>query len=65
VRYLLALILPPVAVLTCGKPFQAILNCFLCLLFVVPGVVHALLVVHSFLADQRTDRIVKAIIQRG
>ncbi|MEI6036282.1 MAG: YqaE/Pmp3 family membrane protein, partial [Verrucomicrobiae bacterium] len=28
-RYLLAIVLPPVAVLLCGKPFQAILNLIL------------------------------------
>jgi uncharacterized membrane protein YqaE (UPF0057 family) len=43
--YLLAIIFPPLAVLMCGKPFQAIVNLFLCVLFVVPGVLHAILVV--------------------
>jgi uncharacterized membrane protein YqaE (UPF0057 family) len=60
-RYLLALILPPIAVLACGKPFQAILNILLTLCFFVPGVIHALFVVHSYLADKRTDRLVEAI----
>ena len=40
-RYLIALIIPPLAVLLCGKPGQAVLNFFLCLLFLVPGVIHA------------------------
>jgi uncharacterized membrane protein YqaE (UPF0057 family) len=57
--YLLAIFLPPVAVLLCGKPFQAILNFFLTLLFYVPGLIHALLVVNNHYADKRTDRIVK------
>jgi uncharacterized membrane protein YqaE (UPF0057 family) len=60
-RYLLAIILPPIAVLLCGKPFQAILDFFLCLLLWVPGVVHALFVVNSYLADQRTERLERAI----
>ncbi|MFZ4779617.1 MAG: YqaE/Pmp3 family membrane protein, partial [Terrimicrobiaceae bacterium] len=30
-RYLLAIILPPLAVLLCGKPFQAVLNLILTL----------------------------------
>jgi len=60
-RYLLAIILPPIAVLLCGKPVQAILNLLLTILFWIPGVVHALLVVHSHLADKRTDRLLEAV----
>jgi uncharacterized membrane protein YqaE (UPF0057 family) len=57
--YLLAILLPPVAVLLAGKPFQALLNVFLTLALWVPGVIHALLVVQNHYADQRTGRIVK------
>lgn len=60
-RYLFAIILPPVAVLLCGKPVQFIFNIFLTLLFWIPGVIHAILVVNSHLADKRTDKIVKAV----
>lgn len=60
-RYILAIFLPPVAVFLCGKPIQGILSIFLTLLFWIPGVIHALFVVHNHLADKRTDRIVKAI----
>ena len=60
-RYLLAIILPPIAVLLCGKPVQAILNLLLTILFWIPGVVHALFVVHSHLADKRTDRVLEAV----
>jgi len=56
--YLLCL-LPPVAVLLAGKPIQALLNVFLTLLFYVPGLIHAILVVNAHYADKRTDRIVK------
>ena len=35
----------------CGKPIQGFLSIFLTLLFWIPGVVHALFVVHSHLAD--------------
>lgn len=45
--YLLAIFLPPVAVLFCGKPFQAIINFILTLIFWVPGVIHAIFVVHE------------------
>lgn len=58
-RYLLAIIFPPLAVLFCGKPIQFLLNILLCLLFWFPGVIHAILVVSSHLADKRTDRIIK------
>lgn len=60
-RYLIAILLPPLAVFLCGKPFQALLNILLTLCFWIPGVVHALFVVHSHLADKRTDRIVEAM----
>lgn len=60
-RYLLAIVFPPLAVLLCGKPIQAILNCFLTLLFWIPGVLHALFVVSNHLADKRTDRLIRAI----
>jgi uncharacterized membrane protein YqaE (UPF0057 family) len=60
-RYFLAIILPPLAVLLCGKPFQFILNLILTLCLWIPGVIHALFVVHSHLADKRTDKIVQAM----
>ncbi|MEO0484247.1 MAG: YqaE/Pmp3 family membrane protein [Planctomycetota bacterium] len=57
-RYLLAILLPPIAVLSCGKPVQALLNLVLTLLFWIPGAVHALFVVHGLHADRRTRRII-------
>ena len=62
-RYFLAIVWPPVAVLLCGKPVQFILNVFLTILGVIPGIIHALMVVSSHKADRRTDRIVRAIKQ--
>ncbi len=62
-RYLLAIILPPVAVLLYGKPVQAILNLLLTLCFWIPGVVHALFVVHSHLADKRSEKLILAVKQ--
>jgi uncharacterized membrane protein YqaE (UPF0057 family) len=59
-RYFLCLI-PPLAVLLCGKPIQAILALFLTLFFYIPGVVYALIVVSSHKADKRAASIVKAI----
>lgn len=59
-RYLLAILLPPVAVLSCGKPAQAVLNLILTLCLWVPGAIHAVLVVSSYEADQRTNRIIRS-----
>jgi uncharacterized membrane protein YqaE (UPF0057 family) len=60
-RYLLAILLPPLAVFLCGKPVQAILNIFLTLAFWIPGVIHALFVVHTHLADKRNKELIKAV----
>jgi len=64
-RYLLAILLPPIAVLLCGRPFQAILNLLLTLLFWFPGALHAVLVVHQHEEDTRAERIVRAIERHG
>lgn len=60
--YLLAIFLPPVAVLACGKVFQALLSIPLTLCFWVPGMLHALLVVSQHHADERTARLEAAIL---
>jgi uncharacterized membrane protein YqaE (UPF0057 family) len=54
--YLLAIILPPIAVLFVGKPFQALLNLILTLIGWIPGVIHAVLVVNEYKADKRAQR---------
>lgn len=54
--YLLALLLPPVAVLVTGRPGQAVLNLGLTLLLWVPGALHALFVVSEHKANQRAER---------
>lgn len=60
-KYFFAIFLPPVAVLLCGKPGSFLLNLILTLCGWVPGVVHAIIVVGSYNADKRTDRIVDAL----
>ena len=45
--YLVAILVPPLAVLLCGKPFQALLNIVLTLLIYFPGMIHAILVVNN------------------
>lgn len=63
--YLLAIVLPPVAVLLSGKPIEALLNVVLTLFFWVPGMIHALFIVNSHHADQRADRMIRAIKREG
>ncbi|MFM7037990.1 MAG: YqaE/Pmp3 family membrane protein [Planctomycetaceae bacterium] len=60
-RYLLAIVLPPVAVLLCGRPFLALLNFLLTLCLWIPGMIHALFVVNSSLANQRNTKLIRAI----
>lgn len=60
-----AILLPPIAVFICGKPIQDIINIFLTLAFYVPGAVHAMLVVHTYHEDARTDKIVNAMKDKG
>ncbi len=63
-RYFLAIVLPPLAVLLTGRPGQAALNLVLTLLGWVPGVIHALLVVHEHQADRRQARLVRSLRER-
>ncbi len=62
--YLVAILMPPLAVLLCGKPFQALLNVLLSLLVYFPGMIHAILVVNNYYADKRTQKIVKTLEQQ-
>lgn len=57
--YLVAVLVPPLAVLLAGKPFQAILNLILTLLLYVPGLIHALFVVHNHYADKRQEQFLR------
>ncbi|RKD25920.1 hemolysin BL lytic component L2 [Ammoniphilus oxalaticus] len=54
--YFLAIVLPPVAVLLCGKPFQAVLNFILTCFFWFPGALHAILVVKDKKDDKRMKK---------
>jgi len=64
--YFWALLLPSLAMLFCGKPFQAIICLILqvTVLGWIPATIWAWLVVSSHLADKRTDRIVKELKQQ-
>ncbi len=58
--YVVAILLPPLAVLLKGKPFQAIVNLLLTALFWVPGVIHAILVINKADADRRHAELLAA-----
>jgi uncharacterized membrane protein YqaE (UPF0057 family) len=62
-RYLLAVLLPPVAMLLCRKVFQAILALILQLTILgwIPASLWALFVVNSHLADVRNAKLISAI----
>lgn len=64
-RYLLAILLPPFAVLACGKPFQFLLNIVLCFFLWVPAVIHAFCVVSTYNADKRNEKLIQAINTKG
>lgn len=53
--WILAILLPPVAVLLVGKPIQALLNLVLTIIFYVPGMIHAILVVKESKDDKRME----------
>ncbi|MFM7344018.1 MAG: hypothetical protein ACKO1J_01440 [Tagaea sp.] len=79
--YLVALILPPLALFLVGKPFQGILNLLLWLASVIFAItifgfgigfvlwaicaVHAIFVVHSAKADARTKALLDAMKDRN
>ena len=54
--YLLAILVPPLAVFLTGRPFQALLNVLLTLALWFPGALHAILVVHEHKANQRAKK---------
>lgn len=58
-RYLIAILLPPVGMLTVGKPFQALL-CLILMLTVIAwpiAAIWAVFVVHSSFADARNRKL--------
>jgi uncharacterized membrane protein YqaE (UPF0057 family) len=62
VRYLIAILLPPIGMLLVGKPLEALV-CLVLMLTIVGhpiAAIWAVLVVHSSLADGRARRIEQA-----
>lgn len=66
-RYLLAMLLPPLAMLLCGKFVQATVCLVLCLTVLgwLPAAIWSLFVVSSHKADVRAARIIRAIQTSG
>src|SRR5262245_44439370 len=62
VRYLLAVLVPPAAVLMCRQPGQAVVNVLLTACLWVPGVAHALMVARAAGRRERTDRLASAVL---
>ena len=60
-KYLIAILLPPLAVFLEGKPFQAMLNLFLTLCMWIPGMIHALFIVSSAEGERRNQKLIQAI----
>lgn len=60
---LIAIFLPPLAVLLCGKPVRAMITLLLQITVIgwIPAAIYAWSVVNATAADKRTDRVVKAI----
>lgn len=63
-RYFLCFICPPLAIFTTGKMGSFVLNLILSLLFWIPGVIHAILVVNEFYEDRRLRRYIRATRRR-
>lgn len=59
--YFLVVVFPPLAVLLAGKPFQFLLNILLTLCAWIPGMIHAIMVVNEYKADQRNQQLINAV----
>lgn len=65
--YLLAIVLPPLAVFLCGKPIQALINlvAMITLIGWPLAAIHACLVVHGHQADRRQQRLIDELRRQG
>jgi uncharacterized membrane protein YqaE (UPF0057 family) len=61
-RYLLAVLLPPAAVLLCGRPRLLFVSVVLTAGLWLPGAVHALLVVRDAATRARADRLADVVL---
>jgi uncharacterized membrane protein YqaE (UPF0057 family) len=65
--YLAAILLPPLALFLCGKPFQAILSIVLMLTVIgwIPAMIWAALVASNHYAEKRNHDLIRAIGTRS
>ena len=63
--YILAIVCPPLAILLCGKPFQAIFSIVATLFFWVPGVLWAFFVVSDYHHKKEADRVIRELKRQG
>lgn len=56
-KIILAILIPPLAVLLCGRPLAALINFFLCFLGFIPGIIHAIYVVNQSDQDKRMKQM--------
>jgi uncharacterized membrane protein YqaE (UPF0057 family) len=61
--YVLAVLLPPLAMLLCGKPFMALFSFILQVSAIgwLPAAIWALFVVNNHYAERRTNKLIKAM----
>lgn len=59
-RYFLCVFLPPIAVLTTGRNGAFVLNIFLTALFILPGIIHAMLIINSYYEKKLREEIMDA-----
>lgn len=59
--YLVAILLPPLAVVLAGKPQKLVTNTLLTLLMWLPGIVHAWVTINRAKQERRDKRLVAAL----
>lgn len=59
--YVFAILLPPLALLWRGRAGAALVNVLLCCLLLLPGVVHACVVIGRMDADAREERLLRRL----
>lgn len=57
-RYFFAIVCPPLAVLLCNRMGSLFVNILLTCFFVVPGIIHALLVVNDKIKEERHQELI-------
>jgi uncharacterized membrane protein YqaE (UPF0057 family) len=60
-RYFFCVVLPPVAILLTGRKASLVLSIILTFFGWLPGVIHAVLVVNDYHAEQRAERLARGI----